>query len=380
MLLCPNCRKPLRRMQNPQGWYFGCRICGGFALGLPVLRKVVNSQAIRNSWGTVVSGGGDEGRPCPVCARPMREISPDPNCNLRIDVCRACQFFWFDAGELEDMPPAPVQLPKSDPIRELPQAAREAIAIQQVRLIAEKAQLEDPAPDSAWKVVPAIFGMPVELDSDSPARPPLLTWSIAFLMTCATLFALADPERFFAMFGMVPSSLFRFGGITMVSSFFLHAGLFHLVGNLYFLLVFGDNVEDFLGRWHTGWLILLATLAGDIAHAFLDPASEIPVVGASGGISGLICFYALQFPRARLGFLWRFYWYFRWLQVPAWGALILWVGLQALGVLEQISGFSNVSAAAHLGGAAVGLCFWWRYGLGDQNRTRDASSNATVAA
>jgi membrane associated rhomboid family serine protease len=65
------------------------------------------------------------------------------------------------------------------------------------------------------------------------------------------------------------------------------------------------------------------------------------------------------FPHARLGFLFRLFFYFRWVYLPAWGAFVLWVLLQFLGIAQQLSGFANVSALAHLGGAAVGLVFWF---------------------
>ena len=81
----------------------------------------------------------------------------------------------------------------------------------------------------------------------------------------------------------------------------------------------------------------------------------MPLVGASAGISGVIAYYAITFPQVRLGFLWRFYFYFRWFRIPAWAALILFVLVQLLGVWLQTRGFSNVSALGHLGGLAVGV-------------------------
>jgi hypothetical protein len=77
----------------------------------------------------------------------------------------------------------------------------------------------------------------------------------------------------------------------------------HLAGNLYFLLVFGSNVEDCLGKWRFFALILLATLAGDVLHVLAQPSSIVSCIGASGGISGLIAYYVLKFPHARLDFL-----------------------------------------------------------------------------
>ena len=90
--------------------------------------------------------------------------------------------------------------------------------------------------------------------------------------------------------------------------------------------------------------------------------STTPSIGASGGISGVIVFYALKYPEARLGFLFRYYWRSQWVQMPAWVALVLWLLMQTFGVFMQLSGFSNVAATAHLGGAAVGFALWcwWR--------------------
>jgi membrane associated rhomboid family serine protease len=88
----------------------------------------------------------------------------------------------------------------------------------------------------------------------------------------------------------------------------------------------------------------------------------MPCIGASGGISGLITFYALRYPGARLS-IWIGYWLRSyWLQIPAWGAFALWALFQLFGAYQQISGFSTVSAVAHLGGAAAGFTLWlvWR--------------------
>jgi membrane associated rhomboid family serine protease len=76
----------------------------------------------------------------------------------------------------------------------------------------------------------------------------------------------------------------------------------------------------------------------------------------------VIVFYALQFPRIRLGFLFRYWFYFRWIRLPAWFALVLWIGFQLIGMVEQLAGMTAVSSLAHLGGAAVGLIVWllWR--------------------
>jgi membrane associated rhomboid family serine protease len=166
--------------------------------------------------------------------------------------------------------------------------------------------------------------------------------------------------------------VFRDGGSTVFTSFFLHAGILHLAGNLYFLLIFGSNVEDCLGRWRFVALVLLATVVGDMLHVIAQPHSTIPCVGASGGISGLIAFYALKFPRTQLDIMIRY----RWVQIPAWGTFIVWVAMQSMGAMMQLAGFSNVAALAHIGGAMVGVLFWLghRRELASATRVDDHSS------
>ncbi len=139
---------------------------------------------------------------------------------------------------------------------------------------------------------------------------------------------------------------------------FLHGGVVHLLGNIYFLLLFGDNVEEFVGPLRFLLLIAASAFCADVLHIALDPHSDVPLVGASGGISGVIVFYALQFPNARLGLRFGPLYYGGWFTVSAYGALLFWVALQALGALQEMNGFSNVSSLGHLGGAAAGYAFW----------------------
>jgi membrane associated rhomboid family serine protease len=86
--------------------------------------------------------------------------------------------------------------------------------------------------------------------------------------------------------------------------------------------------------------------------------SMLPCIGASGGISGVIVFYALQFPGSRLGMFFRWGFFFRWVTFPAWIGIVFWIGMQIFISFLQVSGLSNVAGLAHLGGAAAGLGAW----------------------
>jgi membrane associated rhomboid family serine protease len=105
-------------------------------------------------------------------------------------------------------------------------------------------------------------------------------------------------------------------------------------------------------------LIALAAFVGDLLHIASAPASTIPCIGASGGIAGLITFYALAFPQAKIGFLWRYFYYFRWLRLPAWFVFVLWILFQIIGAYEQRSELARFRAL-RIWGATVGVIAWF---------------------
>ena len=131
-------------------------------------------------------------------------------------------------------------------------------------------------------------------------------------------------------------------------------------------------MENLLGPFRYLLLIALAALIGDLAHIVADPRSQIPCIGASGGIAAVITFYAFNFPGVKLGFLLRYSWrWFRWIRLPAWSVFVLWILFQIIGAWEQVKGIGSVSALAHLGGAAMGFVVWllWR----SESRPAEAS-------
>ena len=275
-----------------------------------------------------------------------------------LDVCTVCQVVWFDNGEYAALP----SLPKKATWAEtLPQETRERLALLELERIRERAkgsELGENAPEAWWQWIPGILGMPVEQDVERPRVVPWVTWGWAGLITAISALVLFDPPAAIQSFGLVPAEFGRYGGLTFLTASLIHGGVFHLLGNVYFLLVFGDNVEEWLGTWRFLLLLVCATLIGGVAHVLGNTLSTVPCIGASGGISGVVAFYALKFPRARLGFLMRLYLWFRWISMPAYAMFFVWVLLQFYGTWAQLSGFSNVASLAHLGGAATGLLFW----------------------
>lgn len=156
----------------------------------------------------------------------------------------------------------------------------------------------------------------------------------------------------------------RYTGI--VTSMFLHAGWMHIIGNMLFLWIFGDNLEDQMG--HVGFLVfyLASGVAAALAHIYSAPGSGVPTVGASGAIAGVMGGYLLMFPRARVDIVVIIVIFIRILTVPAWIMLGLWFALQILsGVSMPVDG-GGVAFWAHAGGFVAGLVLalplWLRRG------------------
>ncbi len=355
MFQCPGCNKALNRSKTSVGFFWHCPECRGRAVTLPVLRQTHVREYVNQIWRYAREGQGVRRRPCPACRELMMDVPIVHGETAHwLDVCTRCLIIWFDTREYEDSPAVKAVAGRTD----LSPKARQALAIQEVKTRAARSQTESGPIESWWEVIPAILGLPVEVDVAPVRRAPWATWTVAGVVIVMSLLAFTDLEGAVRTFGMIPDRADRYGGLTLLTSFFLHGGILHLLGNMYFLIIFGDNVEDFLGWKRFLLLLLLATLAGDALHIAGEPNSGIPCIGASGGISGVIACYALRFPNARLGLYWRYFFYIRRIVIPAWGAFVLWVLLQFIIAALQMKGLSSVSALAHLGGAAVGVLAW----------------------
>lgn len=146
---------------------------------------------------------------------------------------------------------------------------------------------------------------------------------------------------------------------TPITSMFLHGSWAHLLGNGLFLWIFGNNVEDRMGRLRFVVFYVVCGLVAAAAQVALDPASPVPLVGASGAISGVMGAYLVLYPHARVRMLFIFIIFFRVIPVPAWLVLLYWFGLQVVAALPQLAGVqesvsSGVAVMAHVGGFIAG--------------------------
>ena len=206
----------------------------------------------------------------------------------------------------------------------------------------------------------------IPLRDSVPARkPPVVMWGI--LATCLLVFlyelGLTEPEVawLFRTFGVVPARLLgpEPPYFTLVTSLFLHGGWVHLLGNMLYLWIFGNNVEDAMGHGRFAVFYLLCGFAAAAVQVAFQPDSPVPMVGASGAIAGVLGAYLVLFPHARILALVPLGFFTQLTEVPAvlflplWFLLQLLYGLASLGVQTQLGG--GVAFWAHVGGFVAGV-------------------------
>jgi membrane associated rhomboid family serine protease len=207
-------------------------------------------------------------------------------------------------------------------------------------------------------------------DENPVSATPVVTWLL--VASCVLVFvwqvSQGAPHFNRAIFslGVIPAVLFGYAQLppeiamvppaaTVVTSMFLHGGWLHLAGNMLYLWIFGDNIEDRMGPFRFLVFYLACGAAAVFAQALPAPEAQVPMVGASGAISGVLGAYLLLFPRARVLVLVPFGFILKVIRLPAVWVLGLWFGIQLVSSLLAPAGEGGVAFRAHLGGFIAGL-------------------------
>ena len=210
----------------------------------------------------------------------------------------------------------------------------------------------------------------IPLSDDNPTRiRPVVSWALMGACVLVFLWQFSLPrdagQAVIYALGLIPARLLEGAQLpaslqvvpayaTVFSSMFLHGGWLHLLGNMLYLWIFADNVEDRMGHGRFLGFYFLCGVAAAAAQALPAPGSEIPMVGASGAISGVLGAYLLMFPRAQVVVLIPLGFLFPVVRLPALLVLGLWFGLQLLESVGQSAG-GGVAFRAHVGGFVAGL-------------------------
>ena len=212
-------------------------------------------------------------------------------------------------------------------------------------------------------------------DTQPSHSPPIVTVILISLNILVFLFqiSLDDYERnfFIASYGIIPDRLHY---SSILTSMFLHGGWLHLIGNMWFLWIFGDNVEDVLGHGKFAMFYLLCGIAAAVVHILLNADSRVPTIGASGAIAGVMGAYLVKFPHSKIVTLVPIFVFLTTVEVPAVFMLIYWFAIQIFSGVGSI-GYSNVGRGgvawfAHIGGFLAGMLLVYLLGSKERFRNR----------
>jgi membrane associated rhomboid family serine protease len=222
----------------------------------------------------------------------------------------------------------------------------------------------------------------IPLKDNNPTRHfPLITVlliavnSVVFIYTDILGYGTRD---FIYRYAVVPVDILSLGDasgrgtflamMTLFTSQFMHGGLLHIVSNMLFLWIFGNNVEDKFGSVFFIFFYPLCGLAAAFAQILGDPASSIPMIGASGAVAGVMGAYLIMYPRAQvLTLIWIIF-FIRLIWLPAYLIIIYWVGIQVISQLGSNGQPGGVAYLAHIGGFVAGVILYFVYKLFSKNR------------
>ncbi|MBI2567814.1 MAG: rhomboid family intramembrane serine protease [Candidatus Schekmanbacteria bacterium] len=338
--LCPRCRAFLQTVPYRGVELDHCPHCGGTWLDAGEAARAIGVSAEPAIWLSSRLDGLEQlsGLACPRDRTELIEhLVSFAGRGVEVDVCPACAGLWLDAGEC---------LTLRDLVHEGGQHPEMGLA---------------PKPTAMSYLFQLFTALPLEVWHPLGRRPLVTTFllalnALAFVPIIAGEVSDPGTSRVAVQaLGLVPVELWRGAApLALVTHLFLHFNWVHLLGNLWFLRVFGDNVEDALEQGRFLLLYLAAGLAGALAHVTIYPSSEIPLGGASGAVAGLMGAYVALFPRAKV-YTVIFFMRFR---LPALTYLGLWFLLQLLSMLARTpANGGGIAWDVHVVGFLTGLAF-----------------------
>lgn len=327
---CPGCSSTQMKVYDFHGEEVdSCQKCGGIWFENGELNRALSAAdngddnvRVEETLGQHI---GSAKRECVHCDCTLEHYHLMDGYQIEVDVCHTCSGVWIDEHE-------------------------RAKVVQSPQVKALLAKLDAKISAKTW-LFQFLSQMPVEFNI-KPKRQPVITYLLLALNICifaAYGFDLNMADRAFDGFAMRASDIVSGTHTwTLLSHMFMHGDLMHLAGNMYFLYVVGDNLEDSLGRLRFLGLYLVCGFAAAAAQIAADPTSGIYMVGASGAIAGLFGMYLLWFRHASLTFM--FVVYQKKLSPMAFFAI--WLAFNILGLMMAGEG---VAYWAHIGGFVAGL-------------------------
>ncbi len=388
----------MRQARAKGGSFWYCPHSRGRAVTLEMAKKYLGEDGAREIWIRSQYQFRPSVTPCPSCTRPMRSVTqPGWMGGGEVDVCRGCHFVWINPGEHPAVPgPGDLITPEGDStiVKDRVEGARDYLIAADARE-RDRSALMGEGSEGLLARLPAFLGLPVEMSDRGRAEGAWLTWAL-FLIVFAIHVATMEMPTFLSDWGFSPSDPFKHGGLNALTSVLLHGGWLHVVFNLYFFMLFSDDVEEDLGKLKYLGLLVSSALFCSIGAILVSGRPDVPHVGLSGVIMALMSYYALQFPRSRIAYLVPVVhtislpragagWIsgIRWLRLPVWAVAVVFLLKDALFYfLHERTHLTQVSHSVHLSGMVAGIVFWFVFSKRriDRSRMREAETGRAFDA
>lgn len=347
---CPRCAFPMRAVTRDGIELDHCLRCGGTFLDPGEEAETLGMPASPEVWRTssVTEELGLSRLRCPVDRTRMAAYAVAfGDRRVEVDLCGRCSGMWLDAEEGVKLRDVVMRAGQSAETDFVPEGERPGVTSYLLQLFT---------------------GLPMEVWNPTHRRPAVTIGLIAviytvFLGQAAVLFSGGIPasQRLIDTFALTPASVFAGQRLwTLATNMFLHLGVMHVLGNSYFLYLFGDNVEDAVRKGRFLLIFFASGIAGAALQAVTQADPSIPMAGASAAIAGLMGAYLVMFPQVKL-YLVRFMWvpFFVRLRLGIRWYLALWVGFNLL--MAAAGRGESVAWMAHVGGFAAGTLVALRY-------------------
>lgn len=209
--------------------------------------------------------------------------------------------------------------------------------------------------------------MPIK-DDNPTEKTPFINYTLIAINILVFIYELILPENqlndFIYTYSIIPQNIVLGQDlITLLTAMFMHGGFMHIFGNMLYLYIFGDNIEDAMGHGRFIVFYLTCGLAASALQIFINPSSTIPNLGASGAIAGVLGAYLVLYPRARVHTIIMFGYFIRWIKLPALFVLGFWFVIQLFSGIGSLSyageGSGGVAFFAHIGGFIAGVLLIW---------------------
>lgn len=360
---CPACKSNLSAVKSHSIEFHKCPECRGMWFQNQQFQKLVHavsedekvqSSDYINYKPREVKKAHDQSehmRICPECNCVMKEFNYAYDSNILLDKCNNCGSIWADRGETLLAAQHLKTNPKID-------AIGASIANDSKSKIETRRMKQDMNYLGSYLAIGGL-SMPIPL-SDNTKREKVPWVTISIIAICTVIFILQtvfvdDYKSYLNIFAWAPAQYLSLG---LLTSMFLHGGLMHLLGNMLFLWIFGDNIEDKFSKVKFILFYLACGISADLLHLAFNFGDTTPSLGASGAISGIMGAYLIFHPEARLKTLILF----RIVEVPAALYIGAWFILQLYySVVYSLVGYSHVAWFAHIGGFVFGAAFAFFY-------------------